>query len=225
MLLETACFSLSPYLLTRSCFPLCSSHCSINMPRTLCLKHLTVAVPSVWNAFPSEICMACPSFLREGSLATLRKIALTAAHSLAPLPCFTFLCSSWSHCTCIFTYLFCCLSPPSWRKASRGQGLIIFTVSLMHRVPPGMWWMTSTVLPNEQDIQSRLMMVQLNFSTFSWRESYKLSVETVLWILTFSQAEPHLPVSHIVSKVNNHTATTTLYPYNHSVFHFQYNIQ
>lgn len=122
-----------------SCFSLRSSHCSINMPRTLCLKHLTVAVPSVWNAFPSEVCMACPSFLCEGSPATLHEVALTVERSLASLPCFTFLCSSWPHCTYIFTYLFCCLSPPSWRKASRGQGLIAFTVSLMHRVPPGIW--------------------------------------------------------------------------------------
>lgn len=30
-------------------------------------RHLTVAVSSVWKSFPSEIFMACPSFLHEGS--------------------------------------------------------------------------------------------------------------------------------------------------------------
>ena len=74
-----------------------------------------------------------------------------------------------------------------------------------------------------------------NFLTLQQWKNDMYSVETVLWILVISQAShltmldsgsmTKLPVSRAATRVKTDTLTTIPYPYNYSVFHFQYSIQ
>lgn len=79
-----------------------SSHCSVNIPRTLCPLMSTKASLCL-NAFSSNVCMAYP-------LTSQYKIALTPEYCLSPLPSFAVLHSMHPHLMYIFVYLLVLLS-------------------------------------------------------------------------------------------------------------------